>query len=389
GSFSAAVYNPGAATLPADRPGFGELTFTTQFAWYDLWSSRTSGAALDVAPVPATYAFAIGGRFDVGNGFGLRGLVLAASVYLPYEGLVLSSLVPDDQPQWLMHTDRTQHIVLHAALAYRMAEWLSVGVGLRVIFDEEAFLTGFAADVRRDPMTGRLLAGARIGVDTSIYGHVAPTAGLLFSPLRDLRFGFSWRGELLSDDWGYARLQGLESIGDLGFVYRFAHIYRPHQLGLSAAWRPIPEIDVSADLTWALWSQAPSPTQADLGSRFGDILVPMLGVRVTPVAWLSLMAGYRFDRAPYADLGGPTNLMTSDTHTATWGARIDLDALIDADVPFTVGVAGRFAFLEDREEIKNGRRFPDDAAFMRNPGYPGYRYGGWVPSLSLQVDARW
>jgi hypothetical protein len=395
GDFAASAYNPGALIVPGDEDGFGELSVSFVAAAPAVWAeSLENDRELDLAPPPNTYALVAGGRFDLGAGLGLPGLVLGVAFYAPLEGLVRSRIRPDDALQWLALTDRTQHVSLHASLAYRIAEWLSIGVGVRVTFDEEAFITGAAEDVRRvtDPVTGeeRVEAGTMLGVDTAIYGKLSPVIGVLVAPIPALRFGFAWRGRLFSDDWGWSRLQGIEGVGDIGFRHRFTHVFRPHELAWSAAWRVHETFEASAELTWAMWSDALSPTFDAPEGRFGDVLVPAAGIRVTPLPGLDLLAGYRYARRPYDDFGGPTNLMINDTHSVGLGAEADLDRLIAGeDVPFTLSVAARLSILEDREEVKNGRRFETDRALTTNPGYPGYRYGGLVPSVQVGVETAW
>ena len=404
GDYAASAYNPAALSVPSDRPGVAELGLDFVTAVPALWVDGLAacgegdvaaplGDSRCVTPVANTYGITLGGRFDIGRAFGLPGLVLGLAIYSPVEGLVASTIRPDDTPSWLMHTDRTHHITIHAALAYRITEWLSVGLGARVIFDEEVFITGIAEGIERvrDPITGeeRVVAGARLGVDTAIYGKASPTLGVLVSPLSTLHFGFAWRGELTSDDWGASRLQGIEGVGDIGFLHRFTHVFRPHELAWSASWQPIPELGISAELTWALWSAAASPNWAALEGRFGDVIIPAVGVRASVHPGVELLGGYRYMHRPYDDLGGPTNLLTSNTHTASLGLGLDLDRLIEDEVPFTLTLAGRLAILEDREEMKNGRRFESDRALLENPGYPGYRYGGLVPSVQLGVEAAW
>lgn len=393
GDYAATAYNPGALVLPTDRAGLAELGVNVVVAAPALWVSSLADRPIDVTAVPNTYALSLGGRFDVGNAIGLPGLVLGLGIYTPFQGLVQSAIRPDDSPQWMMLTDRTQHISLYASLAYRVTEWLSIGAGARVLFDEETFITGVATDVHTatDPMTGedRIEAGARLGVSTAIYGHASPIVGVLVSPLPTLRFGFAWRGELFSNDWGHSRLAGIDSVGEIGFLHHFVHIYHPNELAFSAAWEPIPILRFSAELTWAMWSQAVSPNVARLEGRFGDVVIPAAGVRVGVHPGVDVLAGYRYAHRPYDDFGGPTNLLVADSHTVSLGLALDLDRLIDDPVPFTITLAGRLAIFEDREEVKNGRRFPDDRSLLENPGYPGYRYGGLVPSVQLGVETRW
>jgi hypothetical protein len=394
GDAASVVYNPGALVLGTDRDGFADLEANVVIAAPALWVESLGDDPIDVASVGNTYAIALAARFDIGNALGAPGLALGFALYTPFEGLVGSEIRPDDSPSWLMLGDRTQHIAIWAGLAYRIAPWLSVGAGVRIIFDEETFITGRAEDIARvtDPETGieRVEAGARLGISASIYGHVAPTAGFLLAATPHLRFAFAWRGELVSDDWGWSRLQGIESVGDIGFLHRFTHVLRPNELVWSASYAPIPEIEIATELTWAMWSAARSPTYAELGARFGDVVVPSIGARFTVHPGVDLSAGYRYMARPYDDLGGPTNLLSANMHSASIGIAVDLDRLIeDGEVPFTISLASRLSILEDREEVKNGRRFPNDRALLENPGYPGYRYGGVIPSVQLGVEASW
>jgi hypothetical protein len=161
GDYTATVYNPGALVVPSDEPGFAELQVGAILVAPSLWVAPTEEAmALDrtveVTPVENTYGLAAGARFDIGNSFGLPGLTLGFAFYAPFTGLVHSNIRPDDTPSWLTLTDRTQHIALFLGLAYRITEWLSLGVGARITFDEEVFITGTAENVRRetDPETG-------------------------------------------------------------------------------------------------------------------------------------------------------------------------------------------------------------------------------------------
>jgi len=395
GDFAASAYNPAALIVPGDEEGLGELSVGFVVGVPSVWTeSLDPGRTLEVGPPLNTTALTLGGRFDIGSGLGVPGLMLGFAFYAPMDGLVRSRIGPDDALSWLQLGDRTSHVSLHASLAFRIADWLSVGAGVRITFDEEAFITGAATDLRRviDPATGeeRVEAGTRLGIDASIYGRASPILGLLVAPVPELRFAFAWRGRLYSDDWGWARLQGLEGVGDIGFIHRFTHVYRPHELAWSVAWRLHERVEVSAELTWALWSEAVSPTWRSLEGRFGDTLVPAGGVRISAHPGLDLMVGYRYARSPFNDFGGPTNLLSNDTHHIGFGLEADLDTLVDGeDVPFTVSLAGRLAVLEDREEIKNGRRFRSDAALAANPGSPGYRYGGLVPSVQLTVETAW
>jgi len=395
GDFAAAAYSPAALIVPGDQDGLGELHVGLVVAAPGARAgSATPGEGLDLPALGNTYSLVVGGRWDVGRGLGAPGLVLGLAFYTPLDGLLRSRIRPDESMSWLHLTDRTQHLAVHVALAYRIAPWLSVGVGVRVTLDEEAFITGTTTEIVRvtDPVTGeeRVETGAVLGLDAAVYGRAGPTLGVLVAPMPELRIAFAWRSRLFSDDWGWARLQGIAGVGDLGFAYRFAHVYRPHELVWGAAVRAHEAVEVSAELMWQLWDDPRSPSGQLLQGRFGDVLVPSVGVRVAPTPGVDLLAGYRYARSPFDNLGGPTNLLSNDVHHVSLGAELDLDVLVTGeDFPFTLSVSGRLSILEAREEVKNGRHFPSDRALLTNPGYPGYRYGGVVPSVQLGVETSW
>ena len=394
--FAGVAYNPATLIGPEDPSGFGELSVSFVAVLPDLFLEGLEEGEEAPAAQPASevYGLILGGRFDLGRAFGLEGLALAFGAYAPTDGLVLSTIRPDTELQWLMLGERMTHIALHAAIAYRITDWLSAGIGVRVTFDEEVYLDGIATETRTvtDPTTGeeRVEVSTRLGTRSTIYGRAAPTLGVRVGPFYGLRFGFAWRGQLYSDDQGESRLAGIPGVGEIGFTHHFTHGYRPHDLSWSAAYRPMPELEISAELTWALWSEALSPNFDRLQGRFGDTLTPSVGVRATPLPGVMLMVGYRYVRAPFNNFGGPTNLLLSDRHVPSAAVSIDLDPFTpDEEIPVRLGLAFRLGILEDREEVKNGRRFRDDRALVSNPGYPGYRYGGLVPSLMLNVEGRW
>lgn len=387
---SATVYNPAGLSELGDEGPVAQLGLSFFLAVPDLWvRTLDDGASLpDVTPAPGNYGVIIGARFDVGRGLGIEGLHLGVTIYSPVQGLVLSTIVPDDRVQWMMWTDRLTHIGVFAGLSMRLARWLSVGAGVRVTFDTETFISGATTSVA--DIDGDVVVSARLGVQAAIFFRAAPVLGLRIAPIEALRLAFSWRGAIAGEDWGWARLQFIPGLPDLGFLHRFAHVVRPHALRWAAAYRVIDELEVSADLEWQLWSETVSGNNAPLEGRFGDTLVPALGVRVTPVAGIDVMAGYRYEPSPFQNFGGPTNLLAANRHLASLGLRVDLEPLIEGEtVPLSIGIAGRLAFLETGTEEKNGRRFLTDDLFDANPGTPGYRYGGVVPSAQLELETRW
>lgn len=397
---AAVHYDPAALAIGPDEPGFVELTAAFLWAHPVLYVEGLDGADAPelVAEPRDTAALLLGTRFDLGSGLGVDGLHAALALYTPVSHIFAYSNHPDDRPQWLEWTDRTQHIGIWAGLGWRIADWLSVGASLRVLFDLELYTTGRVRSVERgiDPATGEtaVTADTELGEELRVYGRVAPILGVVVTPVPDLapdlHVGLAWRAETMVDDWGWARVVGeTGGLGNLGYVYRFAHYYRPHELVLSASVRPVPALRLSVDLTWAMWSLAVTGTHAEVPGRFGDVLVPAIGAAWTASPGVELLAGYRFEPAFFDDLGGPTNLLENTKHVPSIGMELDLATLTGEPIPFRVSWSLRLAVLVQDEEKKDWRRFESDAALEANPGSPGYRYGGVVPSAQVAAEASW
>jgi hypothetical protein len=380
-------YAPATLSLDEDEPGFVELTVGSVFAHPIVHVDGTDGADIELAVEPrSTAAFHVGTRFDLGHAFGVRGLNAAVSFYSPVTKLFAYSIHPDESVQWLDLTDRTQHFGVQAGLALRIARWLSVGAAVRVLFDLQTYTTGAVTEVtsRPDPATGETMVNAetRLGESVRVFGRAAPTVSIASRPFAELGLSLTWRSKILVDDWGWTRTSASEGLPALGYVHRFVHYYRPHEVSLAASLEVRPDVVIAAEATYGRWSTAPSKNARRLEGRWGDTVSPALAARWNASEPLALMGGYRFVPSPFDNFGGPTNFLDNDEHVGSVGAELALD-------PVTVRGSLRLAWLVSREEIKDWRRFASDFDLERNPGYPGYRHGGVVPSAQLELEAAW
>lgn len=373
-----------------DRAGFVEMEADLVAQFPVVWAARLDGTPLDVSlPARETLALALGARFDLLHAFGVSNVVvMGLSAVTPLQYLFRWSTRPDDRLQWYELSDADSRLSIHLGLGVRITDWLQIGASLRVTFDSELFTSAATTGVTMDGST--IDVGTRLGEQGTVRGRVAPIVGVAIRPIEMLRIGATWRASTLVDDWGWSRIQNIPDLGDVGFVHRFAHHFRPHEVAVGAAVRPIPELEISADLTWAHWGEGLTGNAERPVGRFGDTWVPALGARVTAIPGLDLFAGYTYLRAPYANLGGPTNLLISDRHVPSLGLGADLAALLrDTSIPFVLRGSFRLGVHEEREEIKDWRRFRSDAELAANEGAPGYRFGGVIPGFQLGVEARW
>ena len=391
GDFAAAYYNPAGLARggsQGEHGGFFELSAAHLFAAPRLYVTRSDGSELETPGEPTTTGVLVGSRFSLGQPFDLDGLNMGLSVYVP-EHLFRWSIRPDDDVQWALLTDRTQVVTANASVGLRLAPWLSVGAGLRVMFDVETLTRGRVTDVAYDPETGKVRTHTVLGTDARVFGRVAPLAGVLVTPRDDLRLGLTYRHESYVDDWGDTRITDVPILRHMGYTHRFAHYFEPTQVTAAVSADLAPTLDVSADLTFSRWSRALSTNHnAQFSPVWGDTWTPAVGVRWAAHRALGVLGGYRFQKSPLGNYGGPSNLLDNDRHALSLGLESALEGWLTPGFDAKLNLAIEHVLLVERSETKDYRRFESDAALADNPGYPSYVYGGRLLAISLGLEAR-
>jgi hypothetical protein len=389
--FASVHYAPALLAPRGMRAGLSELTLGYVYGQPLVHVTADGGMAISTPRVSETSSVIIGGRFDLARALGIEGaLVGAISISTPVTSLFSYTVRPDDDVQWMTLTDGAQHLSMEAGLAYRPVDWLSIGVSARLGLAVSLYTTAAETSIDSTSMPGTIVVHTDIGAQGQVSARVSPIASIAVMPIDELRIGITYRAANYIDDWGWSRVQGVPGFADIGYVHRFAHWVRPHEVAIGVSGRPVPWLELSADVTWQHWSEAMTGNHAPGSGRFGDTFVPAAGARLTAMPGLDVMLGYSYVRAPFQNFGGPSNLLINDTHQASLGAAARLDELThDPSMTFTLRASFRLSILEDAHETKDFRRFPDDDAWMRNPGFAGYGYGGFVPSVQLSAEARW
>lgn len=391
GDTSALHHNPAGLRAPGDQAGFVDASVGIVWATPRLYVDALGGGdGPSTVPIDDTAGLLLGVRLDPGVRWGVEGLALGLSVYAPTH-LFAWKIHPDDDPAWLFHTDRTQHIAIRAALAWELGGGLTLGAGLRVMFDTETNTRARVTDVRSNPDAGQGDAGievsTRMGEDVTVFGKSAPIVGLRWEgdtgSLGHWSLGLAWRAELFVDDWGRTRIIGAPGLGDAGYTHRFSHYYEPMEVAAAAAWQAQHWLQVSADVTWGRWSEGLTTNHNALGpGRYGDTVVIATGASAD-LGGTHVMAGYRWQPSPFDNFGGPTNLLDNDRHVLAAGAEIPLTD----DVRLLAAAVAQV--LVEREETKDWRRFESEVRMQENPGSAGYRHGGVVVATTLAVEASW
>jgi hypothetical protein len=390
GDWGATFHNPAGLPDATRGDGFFEAGGGFLYLHRELHVTRSDGGNVSAAPTPDSFGVQLGSRFGFGGP--LRGLAGGLALYLPRH-LFRWTIAPDDDVQWAFDTDRTDVIGANFGLAYRVAPAFAFGVALRLSFAIETNTTGFVTNLTlaKNPQTGGnvVQTSTQLGTDSQVFARVTPIAGILVTPIPALRLGLVYRHQVFIDDWGSTRIQGVPDLGDLGYTHRYAHYYEPSAVTLAAAWNVAQRLDLSVDVAWEHWSAALTTNRDFYGDGiWGDVFTVATGARIAAARGLALSVGYRYRPSPIDPLGGPSNVLDSDRHTAALGFELDLGAFTRAfDARITCALAP--TWLVTRSETKDFRRFGSDDAWQKNPGYPGYTYGGHVLATSVGVEARW
>ncbi len=316
-------------------------------------------------------------------------VALGVGLYVPTGRLVRASAADPERPAWYLYNNSPERIVVFAGLGIRIVDELRLGIGLQVLAD----LIGSGATVQVDLFSKQVRFRE---LDAYLGSRGAPTAGLSFAPTPWLRFGVSYRYELALDYAIPANID-LAGIGKLGLVVSGTVHYSPHTLNFGAAWDITPDVTLTLDGTYALWSRAPSPQmQLDvdvsgatltglglddvldleterLSPGFADTLSGRLAVeyRVSPRFAARLGAFYRPTPVPRQDVPG-TNVLDASTVGVALGAMIGFpDPLEVFSKDLHLELAGQFHLLLPRDANKE----PTDTV-------PSYEYSANVFTFS-------
>lgn len=367
--FTAVFYNP---ALLVERK---DVNFGAAFQFYRMVpkvESKDLAKDLDCTKCqpPDTVGTSVGLLFPLG-GKVKNHLALGLGVYLPTSVLLRLNAPNAKQPYWYRFHGNPERLQLHLGAGIKIFDWLKVGLGVEVL----ANLIGDDANVGVDLFSKQVKTG---DINAKLETRVAPVVSLHVSPIKRIRIGATYRGEMELDYKIPAKVD-LEGIGTLGFIISGVAHYTPHTVAFGASFDVLENFTVAIDGEWQMWSRAPSP-YAGITIDLSGPTLEALGLDkaldvasgnhppgFTDTLGARLGAEYRISERFAARLGGfvrptpvpkqdtqGTNLLDSMAIGVTGGVGFNFpDPLEIFQHPIQIDVAGQAQFLMPRTATKD------------------------------------
>ncbi len=424
GDYGGAYYNP--ATLSYCPTNVAGVDMRHTF--YNLSVRGAGAAAFPDGPKPlrnqtrvttgACVQLPYNVSFGLSFGLGLQ------------DPMTLDQTTPNDRPMFAMYGEALEQLSVAIGVAYRPFRQLSIGFGGSILVNSDLAFTAIVPIAYDGPDPGTDDDPLSVGIEWHLQMNAAPYVGILVSPIDQLRIGFTFRGPLYHN-LSTPALVGVSVVGlDLSIPLRVQSFgwYSPRQFAVGVSGSPIPELTLTADITYYQWGFAPGPFLyvnpdvdcADPGESsvacalnypgverealgYRDIVVPRLGAEVKLLdGHLAVRGGYAFRPSAISlpDDARPVNLLDGDVHSVSLGfgyriGRMPNEApraltpeeLAEAEIDRAAEEAERQAELaeyaaERERATAEGRVIDDPAALMPEGGELAQR----APEITATVD---
>ncbi|MBL8920794.1 MAG: outer membrane protein transport protein [Myxococcaceae bacterium] len=302
-------------------------------------------------------------------------LAIGLGLYLPTSAFVRVNAPDATRPYWYRYNGNIERFVLHVGAGIKITDWLSVGPGVSVLATLQGRVGGGGGALANVDLFSRNVKVKEL--DAALTTRLAPTFGISVTPLKQLRFGATYRWEIMLPVTIPAIVE-LEGIGNLNLSVNAISHWSPHQVSFGAAWDITEQLTVSLDGEYQHWSSAPSPyvslnvdlagpTLAALGiDKALDLNSPATPPGFVNTLGFRLGGEYRVSERFAARLGGsyrPTpvplqnvtgsNLLDGNAIGLATGIGFNFpDPLEVFEHPIQIDVAAQMAFILGREATK-------------------------------------
>ena len=360
--------------------------------------------------IPNTYNLQMGGVLAPG----MDQLRLGFVVGLPLNSLgAQTSRFADEREQYFSNRldfellgQRQQAISVQLGAAYRVTNWLAVGVGTSMQPSNGTTAGVYLADPTKQDKIDMV-------VHNDQKWNFALNAGLTVLPTENLKLALAWRAEnyfdfTVQNDLQIKGFQGSPSGFPTIQATRVVVNYSPHQVtaGASYKWNGML---ATADVIRSFWNRYLDTTAAPAG--FVDTWSVRVGGQMQATEDSQLFAGLRYEQSPVPEQTGRTNYVDNDRVGVSAGARhqfkmgekpfevgwfISVQRLLARDTnkaggPYEACAPGVKTVCDEvpdsTKDPVTGKVMPQAQGLQTgNPGWPGFQ--SWGTILAAGVDVK-
>lgn len=374
--FSACYYNP-AGLAYQQRPAFahdrkGTAAYIgTGIADSRLWV-KDPGSSESYQSIPLLSFAQLGltiGPSALGGILPERRVYFGFALYSPTDVLIGYKMRNSSIDRYFVFYDNeNRKFGFLADVAYKFSKYVSIGVGANVLA---------GADTDTNVNFGQ--GGFTHNESNVIIIQAAPVAGIMLD-FDDLKFGFTYRGEIKFNDYGRVALyaSGSQLITE---SFDWMKFFYPQQYAFGFSYPIVKALLLSADATYINWS-AYIDEEGDgrPQTKLFDTVVPRIGVRYSIDDDAGVSAGYAFLRSPVRDQTGTTNFMDSNRHLVSAGGSYTFEKAGFWQNPITLSVYIQDTLFQTRAVHKTQ---------AVDQYQQGYSFGGQVFDAGVQARFVW
>ncbi|MFL5320298.1 MAG: OmpP1/FadL family transporter [Myxococcaceae bacterium] len=323
--------------------------------------------------------------FSIGLSAPLQGklkdrVTVGLALYVPTDVVARTHSEDPQRPFWYAYDNNPKRLLVFLGAGVHVIDGLDVGAGAQVLAD----LVGDGATMRVDTFSKQVQLRE---VNSYLATRVSPTVGISITPSKSFRLGASYRHEM-SLLYSIPASVELAGIGTLAFVLTGITHYTPPIISVGGAFDPTDDMTLSLDLTYEMWSRAPTPyvdlvvdlsgdtltalgldkalvmTAPHTSPGFSDTLNARLGYEYRVSDAFAVRAGAQFRPTPVPKQDAPGTNMLDGTRIGVSGgigtAFHDPLELFEGPLHFDIGLQvgtmlGREAHKEDTDTVPSYR----------------------------------
>jgi opacity protein-like surface antigen len=389
GDISACYYNPAGLTGVKFSEYEDNISFnlTDGASAFDLkaWTKHPQEGRHNAKGLESMTNLNLDIGVDIGSRLrdhiGDRDVVLGVSIMLPMGDRMPLAWWRMQRPEdeiYIFYYDDIRRPIIVAGLGAEITPWLSVGAGANVWLE---LLTNSYAE-----------SDVQGNADVAEYQETIlvpfPILGVQVKPVKGLTVGFTYRGEVYMDDYGFNEAiipidLGIDTLNiRFEYMHHFAHYYTPVQKAVGISYKfptggILDGLMIGADVTQMQWSTFLNCFHERPLPRFKDTYVPRIGVEKPLDSGRTIIrAGYSFWDSPVPEQKGEANYLDNDRHVVSMGIEKKSSLMeVVLGKPTRYQLMGQYHYLVERKYHKDSG--------------DTLKFGGWGYTAGLTMEVRY